>query len=165
MPIPNPKLKILSIKKIALLTKKLRKQGLKIVFTNGCFDLIHRGHAEYLMKARTYADFLIVGINSDNSIKKLKGPDRPLCKQEDRAYLLASFYFVDAVVIFNQVRCTKLMKLIKPDIYVKGGDYNINNINQEEKEALLESGTKIKFIPFIGNFSTTFLLNKIKNCK
>ncbi len=108
------------------------------------------------------ADTLIVAINSDSSVRSLKGNKRPICKQYDRAFLIASFSFVDAVVIFNGQRCTGLIRALKPDIYVKGGDYNINNINKDEKEALLACKTKIKFVKLVNGLSSTSIIEKLK---
>lgn len=161
MKIQNSKEKIIKLRAALEWRKKLSNKKLKLVFTNGCFDLIHRGHAEYLLKARNMGDALIVALNSDSSIRKLKGSSRPVCKEDDRAFTLASFSFVDAVILFNGERCDNLIRTLKPDIYVKGGDYNLNTIDSKEKKALLECGAEIKFIKFIKGLSTTSLIEKL----
>ncbi len=131
----------------------------KIVFTNGCFDIIHRGHIEYLAKASMLGNFLIVGLNTDISVSKLKGPNRPIQDEESRAIILASLQFVNAVVLFSEETPLNLIKTIKPDILVKGGDYKIENIIGNE---IVEAkGGEIKTIDFIEGYSTTSILNKI----
>ena len=157
----NPEIKIMSLKKASAWRTKLQRSGKKLVITNGCFDLLHRGHAEYLAKSRQCGDALLIAINSDESVRAIKGESRPIVCEDDRAYLLSSLIYVDAVVIFNTPRCTGLFLALKPDIYVKGGDYNIDNIDKEEKEELLSVGAKIKFIKFIPGLSTTEILKKI----
>jgi rfaE bifunctional protein nucleotidyltransferase chain/domain len=157
----DPKIKIMSLKKAAVWRNKLRHSGKKLVITNGCFDILHRGHAEYLARSRKCGDALLIAINSDASVRAIKGKSRPIVCENDRAYLLASLIYVDAVVIFSTPRCTDLFLALKPDIYVKGGDYNIDNIDKEEKAALLSVGAKIKFIKFIPGLSTTEILKKI----
>ena len=137
---------------------KLAASNRRLVVTNGCFDILHRGHADYLYKARLQGDALMVLINSDASVHALKGPSRPLNKEEDRAYILGSLFFVDAVVVFGEERCTKLFTLLKPDIYVKGADYNIDTINKEEKSALLAVGADIRFIELTPGFSTSGII-------
>ncbi|MFA6567215.1 MAG: adenylyltransferase/cytidyltransferase family protein [Victivallales bacterium] len=157
----NPEIKVMSLKKASAWRNKLQRSGRKLVITNGCFDILHRGHAEYLSRARKCGDALLIAINSDASVRAIKGKSRPIVCEKDRAYLLASLIYVDAVVIFNTARCTDLFLALKPDIYVKGGDYNIDNIDKEEKAALLSVGSKIKFIKFIPGLSTTEILKKI----
>jgi len=157
----NPETRIMLLKKASAWRNKLQRSGKKLVITNGCFDLLHRGHAEYLSRARKCGDALLIAINSDASVRAIKGKFRPIVCEKDRAYLLASLIYVDAVVIFNTQRCTDIFLALKPDIYVKGGDYNIDNIDKEEKTALLSVGTKIKFINFIPGLSTTEILKKI----
>ena len=143
--------------------RKIRRLGAKLVFTNGCFDLLHRGHAEYLLDARKLGDYLVVAINSDASVRAIKGPSRPVVNQDDRAFLLASFAFVDAVVIFAGRRCTNLIRDLKPDIYAKGGDYTISTIDSIEKTVLLKAGTDIEFVKFKEGFSTTGIIRKVRN--
>ena len=142
---------------------KLKAENKKLVFTNGCFDILHRGHAEYLMKARLKGDALIVMLNSDQSVKKLKGENRPINDEYSRAFILSCLYFVDAVSIFNSPTCVESIKTIKPDIYIKGADYNLETINKEERAALEECGTSIEFIDFTEGFSTTSTLQALES--
>ena len=133
----------------------------KIVFTNGCFDILHRGHIEYLASAADFGNRLIIGLNSDSSVKKLKGQDRPVNTQADRALALASLHFVDAVVVFEAETPLELIKAIKPQILVKGGDYTLYTVvGTKEVESY---GGKLEIIPFTKGYSTTGLLNKLKN--
>ncbi len=140
-------------------TLKTNKQ--KLVVTNGCFDILHKGHATYLMKARELGDKLLIAVNSDESVRALKGNSRPVTSEMDRALILACLEFIDAVVVFNETSCEKLLSSIKPDIYVKGGDYTEETMNHEERKALKESNSIIKFIPFVDGYSTTSILNRI----
>jgi len=136
----------------------LKSKGKKIVFTNGCFDILHRGHIEYLRKAKRLGDILIVGLNSDESEGKIKGKDRPINKQEDRAELLASLEFVDYVVIFDEETPYNLIKKIKPDVLVKGGDY-------KEEVVGREFAKEIVIVPFINGYSTTRIIEKVRGSK
>ena len=157
----NPESKTISSESALQWRKQLTADNLKLVVTNGCFDILHRGHADYLYKARLQGDALMVFINSDLSIRALKGPTRPLNNEQDRAFILGSLFFVDAIVIFRGERCTDLFTLLKPDIYVKGADYNIDSINKEEKAALLEAGAEIRFIELTPGFSTTRIISSM----
>jgi len=159
---PDPKKKILSLRAAVAWREKMKKKGLKLAFTNGCFDILHRGHVEYLVKARNHADALVVALNSDKSVKTLKDPSRPIIKEADRAYTLAAMSCVDAVVVFTQRRCTKIIKALQPDVYVKGGDYNIANMDKDEKNALLGCGAKISFVKFIKGLSSTSIIEKLR---
>jgi D-glycero-beta-D-manno-heptose 1-phosphate adenylyltransferase len=152
--------KIKNIEEAVLWKTQLRENNLRLVFTNGCFDILHRGHIEYLYQTKAYGDKLIVALNSDASVKTLKGIGRPINNEYDRAFLLASMFFIDAVVIFDSIRCDNIIKQLKPDIYVKGGDYNIDNLDISEKDALLEANCEIKFVPMINGYSTTSILGK-----
>lgn len=138
--------------------RQLAADGKKLVVTNGCFDILHRGHAEYLFKARNLGDALMVFINADSSIRAIKGPSRPVNDEQTRAFILSSLYYVDSIVVFSEPHCTDLFTFIKPDIYVKGGDYNIKTINKEEKAVLLELGADIRFVELTEGFSTTKIL-------
>ena len=138
---------------------ELQQRGKKIVFTNGCFDILHAGHVEYLEAARDLGDKLIVGINSDQSVKELKGKNRPLNKLEHRAKVLASLRCVDAVVVFGDKTPIKLISAVKPDILVKGGDYKINKIVGYEE--VIKSGGKVMTIPLVKGISTTKIIQKI----
>jgi rfaE bifunctional protein nucleotidyltransferase chain/domain len=140
----------------------LKAKNLKLVITNGCFDILHRGHAEYLMQARALGDALLVLINSDSSIKELKGPSRPIIDEYNRAYMLSALEAVDSVVMFDTQRCDNMFVELCPDIYVKGGDYTLETINAQEREALQSVNVDIRFLPFIKGFSSTEIINKLQ---
>lgn len=142
---------------IKTLSSKLHNQGKKIVFTNGCFDILHVGHVKYLEVAKSYGDVLILGLNADSSVKKLKGPTRPINTQDDRAYILASLESVDYVVIFEEETPYELIKLIKPHVLVKGGDY-------EGKEVVGQDiADELKLVQFVDGKSTTNTIKRIQN--
>ena len=131
----------------------------KIIFTNGCFDIIHRGHIEYLYKAKQCGDILVVGLNSDASVRRLKGEKRPINDQYSRAIVLAALYFVDYVIIFDDDTPLNIIKHIKPYILVKGGDYNIEDV--VGNEYVKEYGGNTIIIPYVKGFSTTNIYNQI----
>lgn len=137
--------------------------GLKVVFTNGCFDLVHRGHVNYLSRAASLADRMIVGVNSDKSVGCIKGPERPLQDQLSRAEVLASMFFVDAVVIFDEETPFELINFLKPDILVKGSDYTIDKI--VGADIVIANGGRVETMDFIEGYSSTNIINKIKNAK
>ncbi len=143
------------------IVRELKNQNLKIVFTNGCFDIIHRGHVEYLNKAKKLGDVLIVGINSDESVKKIKGDKRPIIPLYSRAYILDNLKAVDFVVPFDEETPIELIKIIKPDVHVKGGDYKEEDL--PEAEIVKGYGGEIKIIPLIEGYSTTKIINWILN--
>lgn len=153
--------KIIGIKELAVRAQELRKQGTRLVFTNGCFDLLHVGHVRYLRAARDLGDLLIVGVNGDESVRELKGANRPLNNERDRAEVLAALAAVDLVTIFPEVRATRLLEEVRPAIYAKGGDYTPETLNKEEREALARIGAEIRIIPFEAGYSTTQLLGKL----
>jgi len=140
--------------------KAEQQKGKKIVFTNGCFDILHRGHVTYLNQARNLGDLLIVGINSDESVKRLKGPERPVNMLEDRAYVLSSLKSVDYVIPFEEDTPLNLINLIMPDILVKGGDYTIDRIIGAQE--VLSHGGKVEIIPFVPGKSTSAIIDTIK---
>ena len=140
---------------------ELRRQGKKLVVTNGCFDLMHRGHASYLIEAAKLGDELLVLINSDASVRELKGDTRPLVSQNDRAYLLAALESVSKVVVFDSSRCDKELAALQPDVYAKAGDYTLEKLDPSERAALENSGSEIVFMPFVSGFSTTNIVEKI----
>lgn len=155
----NVDYKIVDLKKIKQITDDLKNKNKKIVFTNGCFDILHLGHVKYLQKAKALGDILIVGVNSNESVKRLKGKNRPINDEYDRAYLLASLEVVDYVIIFNEDTPYELIKTIKPDILVKGKDY-------EDKEIVgSDIAKEVILIDFIKGKSTTTIIEKIKNAK
>ncbi|MGN6247153.1 MAG: D-glycero-beta-D-manno-heptose 1-phosphate adenylyltransferase [Ginsengibacter sp.] len=138
---------------------RLRLKSKTIAFTNGVFDILHEGHIAVLAEAASFADVLIVGVNSDSSVKKLKGDDRPVNGQDSRALIIASLIMVDAVVIFDEETPIELIKMIKPDVLVKGGDYTIETMVGAEE--VLADGGRVEFIPFREGFSTTNIIKKI----
>jgi D-beta-D-heptose 7-phosphate kinase/D-beta-D-heptose 1-phosphate adenosyltransferase len=140
--------------------KAEQEQGKKIVFTNGCFDILHRGHVAYLNQARDLGDLLIVGINSDESVKRLKGPERPVNMLEDRAYVLSALKSVDYVIPFEEDTPLDLINLIMPDILVKGGDYTIDRIVGAQD--VLAHGGRVEIIPFVPGKSTSAIIDTIK---
>lgn len=133
-------------------------KGKKIVFTNGCFDILHTGHAKYLKESKKFGDILIVGLNSDSSVKKLKGENRPINNESDRAMLLDELKSVDYVVIFSEDTPTELLNIIKPDIYTKGADYTLQTL--PEAKTVIENGGRVEFISLVEGKSTT---NVVKN--
>ncbi len=143
--------------------QKWRDQDLKIVFTNGCFDLLHLGHVDYLEKARNLGDKLVLGLNTDASIRGLKGEERPLQDEMSRARIMASLLFVDAVVLFSEPTPYKLIKLVQPDILVKGDDYSPENI--VGADIVKAKGGEVKTIPFVKGYSTSNIVAKIKTTK
>ena len=139
--------------------KKIKAEGKKIVFTNGCFDLLHVGHIRYLSQAKKLGDFLIIGLNSDRSVKKLKGKDRPINSFEDRATLLSALNSVDLVIKFEEQTPENLIKDIVPDVLVKGGDYNIEDI--VGYQIVIQNGGQVKTLSFYDGYSSTNYINKI----
>lgn len=161
----QPEKKIMTLEDALAWRLDLRNQKRKLALTNGCFDLLHRGHAEYLLEARRSADALLILLNSDRSVQSLKGPSRPICHENDRAFLLACMEFIDAVVIFDSARCTREIEILKPDVYIKGGDYTVEKLDPGERKALLDCKAEIRFIPFVPGFSTTSLIEKANQKK
>ncbi|MBX2986097.1 MAG: D-glycero-beta-D-manno-heptose 1-phosphate adenylyltransferase [Bacteroidia bacterium] len=156
----HPKSKILSLEDALKIITAQKTFGKRVVFTNGCFDILHRGHLEYLMEARQLGDFLLVGVNSDNSVRRLgKSPSRPLQDEQGRALAIASLYFVDLVIIFDEDTPHKLISTILPDILVKGADYNPEDIVGYKE--VTDNGGTVKTIPFIEGYSTTSIEQKI----
>jgi rfaE bifunctional protein nucleotidyltransferase chain/domain len=139
----------------------MRSSGKKLVVTNGCFDILHLGHVTYLETARNQGDALLIGVNGDDAVRQLKGPDRPVNEQFDRAAVLAGLGSVDGVCIFADRTATRFLAAAEPDIYVKGGDYTVETLNQDERRTVEQAGGKIVIIPFVPGKSTTALLNKI----
>ena len=147
--------KIMTRAKLAAFVKRAKAQGKKIVFTNGCFDILHAGHVSSIEFAKSKGDILILGLNSDASIKRLKGPKRPINKQADRALVVASLGAVDAVCLFTQDTPLELIKLVKPDVLVKGADYKNKKVVGEQFAG------KVVLFPLVKGRSTTNLINKI----
>lgn len=159
---PSPSTKILTLAQAGRWAATARRRGQRVVATNGCFDLLHFGHVAYLQGAKRLGDLLIIGINSDASIRQLKGPSRPLVPERQRAAILAALECVDAVVIFRDRQALRFIKTISPPLYAKGGDYRPDTLDAEERVLLDAIGTKICIVPFVPGFSTTSLLEKIR---
>lgn len=151
---------LLSKDVISKVCEELRFQGKRIVFTNGCFDIIHSGHTFYLGEARKLGDVMIVGLNSDSSVRRLKGETRPVNNQFDRQEVLSALKSVDYVVFFEEDTPLELIKAVKPDFLVKGGDYNNDTI--VGADFVVQSGGKVVTIPLVPNKSTTNIINKMK---
>lgn len=155
---PGTREKILS--REALLARFRRPRPERLVFTNGCFDLLHRGHVEYLERARALGDALVVGLNTDASVRRLKGPPRPLMAQDDRAVVVAALASVDAVTFFDEDTPRELIAELLPDVLAKGGDYAPDEIvGRQEVEA---AGGQVHVIPFVEGFSTTSFIERIR---
>ena len=152
--------KIFSLPQLQELVSTWRSQGQKIVFTNGCFDLLHLGHVDYLEKARQLGDKLVLGLNTDASISRIKGPSRPLQDEVSRARIMASLLFVDAVVLFDQNTPLELIEAVQPDILVKGDDYTVENIVGHE--VVLARGGEVKTVPLVKGYSTTNIVKRIE---
>ena len=151
--------KIKTTKELTELRSNVIQQAKIVVFTNGCFDILHRGHVEYLEKASELGDILIVGLNSDESTHRLKGKGRPLVPQDDRAYILASLSMVDYVTIFDEDTPLELIKLVRPNVLVKGGDYKRDDI--VGREFVEQQGGKVLTIPQVPGRSTTEIIDKM----
>lgn len=152
--------KIRTQKELKRIIGKLKKQGKRIAFTNGCFDILHYGHIKYLEDAKAKADILVVALNSDASIKRIKGCLRPINTQADRARVLGALSAIDYVTIFNEETPLKLIQLVKPDILIKGGDWQMRKI--VGADFVRTYGGKALTIPYIKGYSTTKLIEKIK---
>jgi len=152
--------KIVSEKMLNALLLAYRIKNDKIVFTNGCFDILHKGHITLLNKAKSFGNRLIVGLNTDASITELKGPNRPINKEEDRAFLLAALSCVDLVVLFSEATPQNLIQFILPDILVKGGDYKKNEI--VGADTVEKNGGKVEIVSLVENYSTTKLIKQMQ---
>jgi D-glycero-beta-D-manno-heptose 1-phosphate adenylyltransferase len=153
--------KILAASALGPWREDLRRAGRKLVVTNGCFDILHLGHATYLQQARAQGDALLVGVTSDANVRQLKGPGRPVNAEGDRAGVLAALASVDAVHIFPEFDARAFLQAVMPDIYVKGGDYTIDTINQDERRLLDKLGVKIVLLREVPGRSTSGILQKI----
>jgi rfaE bifunctional protein nucleotidyltransferase chain/domain len=157
----NFRSKIIVWDKLPEWRKKFRAAGKKLVVTNGCFDILHLGHVTYLENARNSGDALLVGVNGDEAARQLKGAGRPVNSETDRATVLAALQSVDGICIFKDKTAIKFLAVAQPDIYVKGGDYTLDTLNQDERRAVESAGGKIIIVPFEPGKSTTALLEKI----
>jgi len=153
--------KIIAWEKLPEWRSQFRATGKKLVVTNGCFDILHLGHVTYLETARNFGDALLIGVNSDAAVRGLKGPGRPVNSETDRQSVLAALQSVDGVCLFTDTAATKFLTAAQPDIYVKGGDYTLETLNQDERCAVESAGGKILLVPFVPGKSTTGLLEKI----
>ena len=142
------------------LLKKLRSEGKTIVTTNGCFDILHVGHVRYLEKTKSFADVLIVALNSDKSVKRIKGENRPINNENDRAEVLSALRCVDYVVLFDEDSPLNLLLKIKPDVHTKGADYTVETL--PEAKGIMDAGGRIEFISFVDGKSTTSIIEKMK---
>jgi D-glycero-beta-D-manno-heptose 1-phosphate adenylyltransferase len=161
LPRLNLKNKLIAPDQLPAWRAAFRASGRKLVVTNGCFDLLHLGHVTYLTGAHALGDALLIGLNSDASVGELKGPARPLNPEEDRALVLAALSAVDAVSIFPERSAAHFLERAQPDIYVKGGDYTLDTINQEERRIVESAGGRIVILPLVPGRSTSALLEKI----
>jgi rfaE bifunctional protein nucleotidyltransferase chain/domain len=157
----TPQSKIVAFKDLRLLAEKLHAEKRKIISTNGCFDLLHWGHLSYLAEARALGDVLVCGLNSDRSVKALKGTDRPLCPEAERSLQMAAVEAVDYVVVFDDDRPDKFLEILKPAIHTKGGDYGGKTL--PEAGVVERYGGKIVFLPYLPGYSTTALIGRLLN--
>jgi D-beta-D-heptose 7-phosphate kinase / D-beta-D-heptose 1-phosphate adenosyltransferase len=154
--------KVLNFEDLKRIIEKEKKSGNKIVWTNGCFDILHVGHVKYLSQAKSFGDILVLGLDSDESVRKLKGPNRPINSEDERAEILSALEFIDYIIIFQGGQVKEYLKILKPDVYVKGGDYTIDTINQEERKVVESYKGKIALIGHVPERSTTRTIEKIK---
>lgn len=153
--------KIVSLAELTPMVNQWKAQGKKIVFTNGVFDLLHAGHVTYLSEAASLGDILIIGLNSDASVQRIKGTERPVNNETTRSVLLGAMFFTDAIVSFSEDTPLNLIKAIMPDVLVKGGDYEIAGIAGAKE--VLANGGQVKVLTFLPGYSSTSIINKIKN--
>lgn len=152
--------KIKSRTELIPLIKEWKEDGNHIVFTNGCFDLLHRGHIEYLAKVSEHGDRFIIGLNTDRSVRKIKGMDRPVLDERSRALTLASLVFVDAVILFDEDTPEALIQTVVPDVLIKGGDYRVQDI--VGYETVIRHGGQVLTIPLVEGYSTSRIIDRIK---
>lgn len=153
--------KITSLEEAAARRRQWKQQGKKVVFTNGVFDILHAGHVQSLMQARAAGDHLVVGLNADSSVKRLKGEHRPIIAEQDRALLLAALEFVDAIIVFEADTPIQLITTLLPDVLVKSADYRVENIVGAQE--VTANGGVVKIMPFVAGLSSSVIINKIKN--
>jgi len=152
--------KLKTAEELALIRDSMEAQGRRLVFTNGCFDLLHVGHVRYLREARDLGDALVVAVNGDASVRALKGPARPINSEQDRAEVLAALESVTYVTIFPDIRVTELVGAIRPQLYAKGGDYTVESLNAEERAALEAAGSQICILALVPGKSTSAIIEK-----
>lgn len=156
-------MKLQNLNSLKKIINSFKLEGKKIVWTNGCFDLLHPGHIYSLKKAKEKGDILVIGIDSDDSIKKLKGENRPIIEEKYRIFSLESLNFVDYIILFDSGEAKNIIQELKPDVYVKSGDYNLDTINQNERKIVESYGGEIYLPKGLEGFSTTEIIDKIKN--
>ncbi len=153
--------KILTAAELVESRNRVEREGGRLVFTNGCFDILHIGHVRYLQQARELGSALVVAVNGDASVRDLKGPGRPINSEGDRAEVLAALECVDLVHIFHETRVTELLRQVRPHIYAKGGDYTPDSLDREEFAALQEVGAEIRILPLVAGRSTTAVIGRM----
>lgn len=165
----SPQSKIYTWKEISKISQDIQQENKTVVFTNGCFDILHKGHVDYLYKTSLLSDFFILGLNTDNSVKRQgKADDRPINKEDDRAFLLAALGFIDAIVLFDEDTPYNIINAIQPNVITKGGDYDPEETDKTNKKYIVGSdivkakGGKVEMIEFVAGYSTTSLINKIR---
>lgn len=154
--------KILPAEQLRAWRESLRAASRRLVVTNGCFDILHSGHVTYLDAASREGDVLLVGLNADASVRELKGEGRPINPEQDRAIVIAGLASVEAVTIFTEKDAMHLLETVQPDVYVKGGDYNIDTINQDERRLIERQGGKVVILPGVEGRSTTAVIERMK---
>ncbi|MFQ6096128.1 MAG: D-glycero-beta-D-manno-heptose 1-phosphate adenylyltransferase [Armatimonadota bacterium] len=154
--------KLKALAELKPILRDARAAGKRVVFTNGCFDILHAGHVHYLEEARRQGDVLVIGLNSDDSVRQLKGQGRPLQRQDGRATVLGGLEAVDYVTIFSETNVVRLLSELKPDVWAKGGDYTLDTLNQDERRAVESYGGQIALIPMTPGHSTTQIIHKVK---
>lgn len=152
--------KVVSLQELLEVRRRLKEEGKRVVFTNGCFDILHRGHVDYLMKARSLGDALVVGLNTDASVRNLKGQDRPIVEEDDRAHVLASLQSVDFVCLFEEDTPIEIIRALIPDVLVKGADWAVTEV--VGKDIVEQAGGSVQTIEFLPNRSTSGLIRKIR---
>ena len=157
--------KLVSQEKIVQIVRQLQKENKTVVTTNGCYDILHVGHVRYLQKTKEIADYCVVMLNSDRSVKKNKGDNRPINTELDRAEILCALSCVDYVVIFDEKSPCELLDKIKPNFHTKGADYTLDTLPEEEKNVIIKNNINVKFIEFVEGKSTTNTIEKMKQSK
>lgn len=153
--------KVMSLAQTVAEAEKIKASGRRLVFTNGCFDLLHVGHVRYLQAARARGDALLVAVNGDDSVRALKGPGRPINSEHDRAEVLAALACVDLVTLFHTPRVTEVIRVVRPSLYVKGGDYTVASLDADERGALESVGAEIEILELVPGKSTTAVIHKM----
>jgi len=151
---------VVSLQELLVARKRIKNEGKRVVFTNGCFDILHRGHVEYLRKAKALGDVLVVGVNTDSSVRRIKGPDRPVIDESDRAFVLAALASVDYVCLFNEDTPYELIRALVPDMLVKGADWAIEKV--VGRDIVEAAGGSVQTIEFLPDRSTTGILERIR---